>query len=173
MGAEAGAVVRRARGAGSFSPSVWIIGDYHAPFRAIRDDVLVDITMVSARILPTVALARGDSWLVEGGVGAGLDVVIAQPGTTQPVSAQLSPTRTDLDPILTAMVAAHTALTASADLFIAARLDVDLGTERYDVMGNGAPVTVFDPWTFRPELLVGFNLGLLGAPDYPARKALP
>lgn len=173
VGGEGGVIVRRARAAGWFSPSLWIIGDYHAPFRAIHDDVLVDVTMISARILPTLALARGDSWLIEGGVGAGFDVVVAEPGTTQPVSARLSPDRTDLDPILTAMVAAHTALTSSADLFIAARLDVDLGTERYDVAATNGPLTVFDPWTFRPELLVGFNVGVLGAPDYPARKAMP
>jgi hypothetical protein len=173
VGGEGGVIVRRARDAGWFAPSLWIIGDYHAPFRAIHDDVLVDITMISARLLPTVALARGDAWSIEGGVGAGFDVIVAEPGTTQPVSARLSPDRTDVDPILTAMVAAHTALTPSADLFIAARLDVDLGTERYDVAATNGPLTVFDPWTFRPELLVGFNVGVLGAPDYPARKAMP
>ncbi len=173
IGGEAGMVVRRARDTSWMSPSLWIVGDYHAPFRAIHDDVLVDVTMVSARILPTVALAKGDSWLVEGGAGAGFDVVLADPGTTQNVAADLLPSRTDVDPILTAMVAAHTAIASSADLFIAARLDVDLGTERYQATSNGSTVTVFDPWTFRPELLVGFSLGLLGAPDYPAKKATP
>ena len=170
IGGEAGVIVRRARDQSRWWPSLWIVGDYHATFRAIRDDVLVDVTMVSARFLPTLALARGDSWLVEGGLGAGFDVVVAEPGTTQPVATQLAPDRTDVDPILTAMIAAHTAVASSADLFIAARLDVDLGTERYELASHGGPpVTVFDPWTFRPELLVGFSLGVVGAPDYPAR----
>lgn len=173
IGGEAGMIVRRARDTSWLSPSLWVVADYHAPFRAIHDDVLVDISMVSARFLPTVALAKGDAWLLEGGAGAGFDVVIADPGTTQSTGVQVGPSRTDVDPILTAMVAAHTAIASSADLFIAARLDVDLGTERYQAISNGNTVTVFDPWTFRPELLVGFSLGLLGAPDYPAKKATP
>jgi hypothetical protein len=173
IGGEAGMIVRRARDTSRLWPSLWIVGDYHAPFRAIHDDVLVDITMVSARVLPMVALAKGDAWLVEGGAGAGFDVVLADPGTTQNVAADVLPSRSDVDPVLTAMIAAHTAIASSADLFIAARLDVDLGTERYQAVSNGSTVTVFDPWTFRPELLVGFSIGLLGAPDYPAKKATP
>ncbi len=162
-GGAAGLSARR----GPWRPALWLVGEYHVAFEVPGDLVTVQTQVLSLRLVPTLQIAGGRSWLIEAGVGGGADIFFTTPRSADLPAARLSSSSTTVWPTVTAMVAAHLAVAKTADLLLAVSLDGDLAPHRFVTEEGGVHKGVFEPWRFRPALLFGFTFAALGPAPYP------
>jgi hypothetical protein len=160
---DAGAVVGGGAGlrldAGRFG--AWAFGAYHAPFGDDSPPVPLHATVWSVRLVPTFELVDSPRFLLEAGAGGGVDVFSISPGVTSSSVMMLDANRTEASPILTALLAAHVRLGASARVFIAGTVDWDLDPRRYVLASGGASSPLVAPLTVRPGISVGLSFDVV------------
>jgi len=157
---------------GNFRPALQISGSYHAPFDASDTYVSDRVRVLALRAVPTVQLSGGESWSLEAGAGGGIDTFFTSPGSTTVPGTLIQDSRTDIDPVVLALVAVHFAVASSANLFLSVSAPIDLAPHRYLDDVGGATNTVFLPARVRPAVAFGFEFTALGrAPYGPSARA--
>jgi hypothetical protein len=146
---------------------LWGFGAYHAPFGNDSPPVPLHASVWSARVVPTLELYDTSAFLLEAGAGGGLDVVSLSPGTTSSNVMTLDAKRTEVSPILTALVAAHARLGSGARLFVAGTLDWDLDPRRYVASSSGISSSLLAPLTVRPGISIGLSFDVVQAGARP------
>jgi len=147
--------------AGRFA--TWAFGAYHVPFGDDSPPVPLHARVWSMRLVPTFELVDTSAFLFEAGAGAGVDVFSISPGVTSSDVMALDANRTEASPILTALLAAHVRLGASARAFVAATIDWDLDPRRYVLAPAGASSPLIAPLVVRPGVSIGFSFDVLRA----------
>jgi hypothetical protein len=168
-----GGMVGASLGRGAWRPALWLTGTYHVPFDVQGPLVSVHMKALALRIAPTLKIAGGDGWMLEAGPEAGIDALWTTPRSTELPGGRLAASDTAVSPVIGALVAAHVALGARADLVVAAVGDVDLAPRRYVVREGPDSEAVFAPIRFRPAIMAGFTFTMAGASAYPAREGAP
>ena len=158
---------RVAFGRGAFRPAIWASGAYHVPFDVQGGSVVgVHQRVLGLRLSPTVAPLATEHILVEIGPDLGIDAFFAEPRSSEVPASRLSGDGTTIAPIVGGVATAHLAVGRTADLFLAATVDVDLAPPSYRTKVGGATEEVFGAARVRPALAFGFTFNVLGAAPY-------
>lgn len=169
-----GATVGVAFGRGFLRPAVWASGAYHVPFDVQGASVVgVHQRVLGLRLTPTVAPLATEHILVEIGPDLGIDAFFAEPRSSEVPAGRLSGDGTTLAPVVGGVAAAHLAVGRTADLFLAATVDVDLAPPSYQTRIGGRTEEVFGAARVRPALAFGFTFNVLGAAPYEAKAPPP
>ncbi len=143
--------------------ALWAFGAYHVPFGEDAAPVALHSSVWSVRAVPTFELVEISGFLLEAGAGAGLDVFALSPGAASPGVTLQDAQRSEVSPILTALVAAHVRLGPSARAFLAGTIDADLDPRRYVLQSSGGASALIAPLTFRPGVSLGLSFDVVGA----------
>jgi hypothetical protein len=147
-------------------PAFWITGAYHAPFGNSGAPVDLRASVWSVRAIPSVGVLESGRFFVDVGAGGGVDVLVLSGSTAAGATAPGAPLdmdRTDVSPVLTALVTARYALTSTAVAFAALAVDWDLRPRRYVVADGDARTALVAPLAVRPGLALGLSFDLIGA----------
>ncbi len=150
----AGAGGRVHWGDNAWYPSLWLMGAFHLPFGQSQLPVQLTANVWSGRFVPTWRTMGGHLLTFEAGLGGGVDVFVISPGATEGVG-QLSAKRTDVSPIVAALLALHIPVSPTARFTLAATLDWDLSPRRYVAVNGVARDALIQPLSFRPGLTLG------------------
>jgi hypothetical protein len=150
-------------GRGPGRPALWVLGAYHFPFGSGSFPVEVHASMWSLRFLPSISLLETGRVGVEAGAGAGADFFVLTHGIASPDVA-VDADRTDVSPILSAMVAARVEIAGSTSALLAATLDWDLTPREYLFASNAGTTSLVRPFPLRPGLSLGLAFDVAGTP---------
>jgi hypothetical protein len=161
----AGAGARAHLGRSAWVPGLWLLGAYHAPFGQKNLPVQLNVSVWSARLLPTLRTAGQHRFALEFGLGGGVDWFLISPGVTEGVS-QLDANRTDLSLIAESLLALHVAVSQTTRLVLGATFDWDLHPRSYFAEGATRDVLI-RTHQFRPGLTLGVSFDIAQSADAP------
>jgi hypothetical protein len=161
----AGAGARGHLGRSVWVPGLWLLGAYHAPFGQKNLPVQLNVSVWSARLLPTLRTAGQHRFALEFGLGGGVDWFLISPGVTEGVS-QLDANRSDLSPIAETLLALHVAVSQTTRLVLGATLDWDLHPRSYFAEGATRDVLI-RMHQFRPGLTIGVSFDIAQSAEAP------
>jgi hypothetical protein len=161
----AGAGARAHLGRSAWVPGLWLLGAYHAPFGQKNLPVQLNVSVWSARLLPTLRTAGQHRFALEFGLGGGVDWFLISPGVTEGVS-QLDANRTDLSPIAESLLALHVAVSQTTRLVLATTLDWDLHPRSYFAEGATRDVLI-RTHQFRPGFTIGVSFDIAQSAEAP------
>jgi len=154
---------------GRWRPTLWVSGEYQAPFE-LQDPLFhLKIDAVPLRAGAGLTALAGDAWRLEVGLGAGADLFFTNPSPGQVPEARLRRPPVVASPVISALAALHVAVARSADVWLAFALDADLTPRRWVVVSGPVRELVFAPWQVRPAVQLGFSFGALGPAPYVSR----
>ena len=159
MGVGGSAVFELGRAAGR--PALWLNALYNVPVRAVRNAVEVDATLLSLRLAPSLAVFDSRAFVLDAGLGGGVDVIHVTPTALGP-SVQVVPNTAHFDPV--ACVALTGTFRASQSTVIEFSLegDADLAPRRYVVATGEAHDPALDLLPLRIAGTVGFGFQVAG-----------
>jgi len=164
-----GGAVNFAAWPGPWRPRLWIGGSYNAAFSTqdATDGVALATAVTSIRAIPSIELLERSVLQIDVGVGGGVDVFHAVPGSAglnlagQAVTPESTTTRSD--PVLTGQLVARIRVVSSARLLVGVGVDYDMDRRRYTVQYSGGSSTaVLEPWLVRPSAMIGLCVPLVG-----------
>jgi hypothetical protein len=162
----AGAGARAHLGRSAWVPGLWLLGAYHAPFGQKNLPVQLNVSVWSARLLPTLRTAGQHRFALEFGLGGGVDWFLVSPGVTAEGVSQLDANRTDLSPIAESLLALHVAVSQTTRLVLATTLDWDLHPRSYFAEGATRDVLI-RTHQFRPGLTIGVSFDIAQSAEAP------
>jgi hypothetical protein len=150
----------RARPAGAWTPRFTLLATWSGPFTAEATQVQLTVQTVSLRLLGGVRYGFTPVVALEGSLGLGLDLAVAEGRAPSLAPAAIERLRVHASPILGALVAVRFQVSGATSLLVAVGLDLDLLPRRYVTDLGGARGLLFDTWRFRPGLMAGFTFDL-------------
>ncbi len=159
--ARMGAVLS-ATWAGRFRPALGANVEYVVPFEALGSVVVAHASLLSARLVPSAQVLKTQGIALETGLGGGIEAVTVGPLSKVLPAQYLTSSTTRFDPLLSAIVTLHVALSPSVNATLAAMSDFDFATRTYAVNRGGVDSTVLSLWRVRPALVAGFSFTALG-----------
>ena len=148
-------------------PGLWVTAGFDAPFDTTSEAMVLETSLSSFRVLPSVELFASSTVRLEVAAGAGIDLFHTIPRDSRRPSVELGSTRTLGDPVLAVQLIAELRVAWSARAFLAAGADYDFGVHRYvSLPRTGPPDVVMQPWSIRPVALLGLSIPLAGETAY-------
>jgi hypothetical protein len=148
--------------AGRFRPALGANVEYVVPFEADGSVVVAHASLLSARLVPSAQVLRTQGITLETGLGGGIEAMTVGPLSKVLPTQYLNSSSTRFDPLLSAIVTLHVALSPSVNATLAAMSDFDFATRTYVVNRGGVDSTVLSLWRVRPALVAGFSFTALG-----------
>ena len=161
-----GAFAKLGAGRGMWHPALTFTGVLHIPSTIEGPLVQVQFQTLALRLLPSLTLVHGKSFMLEAGIGGGVDVFFASPRSSIVPASVLRHGKVDAAPVLTAAVTGRIPLAESADVFVSLGVDADLAPPRYVTETANVYTELFSPGRVRPYVLVGFALTAFGPKPY-------
>lgn len=148
-------------GAATWRPAVSLLASYQGPVERESSLARLLFQSVSLRLLPGVRKRLG-VFEVEGGLGGGLDLLIANTASTAIPRQFLRRAGVDAAPFLSAGIGLRWDATPSLSVFLRVLLDVDPARRRYVSLVAGDREYLLVPWAFRPAVQLGFSFDVVG-----------
>jgi hypothetical protein len=152
-------------------PAVGLVAHYVFPFDTGAPIASAHVSVVSLRVLPAIELYGSSAVALDAIVGGGVDVLRVEPRSNALPPQRLGATLTRADPLVTAAVAGHVAITGGTALSLMLGVDVDLATRRWVVDADGERTATFAPSRVRPLAMIGFTFTAFGESRFAAGGA--
>jgi hypothetical protein len=159
--ARMGAVLS-ATWAGRFRPALGASVEYVVPFEADGSVVVAHASPLSARLVPSAQVLKTQGIALETGLGGGIEAMTVGHLSKVLPTQYLNSSTTSYDPLLSAIVTLHVALSPSVNATLAAMSDFDFASRIYAVKRGDVDSTVLSLWRVRPALVAGFSFTALG-----------
>lgn len=147
-------------------PSLWLSARYQLPVTAGHHGVEVRLSAASLRMIPSLRLLDSESLRLDAGVGGGVDLMFVSAEADGP-AARTEPSRVDVVPVASSLLAAYMPLGGGTALFFAAEGDLDVSPNRYVVERAPATDSALELRSFRVGGAIGvlYGLGGSGGPE--------
>lgn len=157
--------------ASRFRPSIGLL--FAGAFAFDRDSELVtaSTSILSARMLPGLELARSEHFTLDVALGGGVDVITVDPRSESLPRSAVAGASTRWSPVGTAMIGTRIDVVPRVVFLVAATVDVDPIRRSYVVARGGAAESLVGPWAVRPALVLGFAFTALGPPTFASAGA--
>jgi hypothetical protein len=146
--------------------ALWLSALYYIPVRAIRDSVELDATLLSLRLVPSLAVLDSRAFVFDAGLGGGVDVIHVSPTALGP-SVQVTSDMAHFDPVACVMVTGSFRVSPSTAIEVSLQGDVDLAPRRYVVAVGDAHDPALDVLPLRIAGTAGFAFQLAGMDRAP------
>jgi hypothetical protein len=143
-------------------PSIALAFQYALPFETSTALLSSHTSLVGLRVLPGLTAIKTSGFMLDVGLGGGLDVLAVEPRSAVLPPSTLGASTTRGDAVLSAAVSARVALVPSVTIALSATTDVDFATRSYVVDNGGMRSDVLDLWHLRPAILIGLGITALG-----------
>ena len=153
-------------------PGIALSAQYVFPFECGDDTAMAHVNVVAIRALPSIEVHANRLFAFDILAGVGLDVVRVEPRTNELPSDLLGRTVTRVDPLFTAGVNTHLAISNGTSISLLLGADVDTTSRRWVVESSNADArsTTFAPSRVRPIALLGFTFTAFGESRFGAGK---
>lgn len=165
----AGVVARAGGGAAlvwrrGLRPALGVSAHYVFPFETGAPIATAHVGVVAVRALPAIEIYGSATFAVDVAAGGGIDVLRVEPRTSDLPRERLGAVVGRVDPVVTAAVTGHVALSGGTALSLLLGADVDLATPRWVVEADGdrTSTSTFAPSRLRPLAMLGFSFTALG-----------
>jgi hypothetical protein len=152
-------------------PSVWLLGQIHAPLDVRGPLVDLRVKTGSVRLLPSVGLLAGPAGELDLGAGVGLSFVQVD-ATTRAPGARVDDERLRPALLVSAMLAGRLRIADNVGALLAVVGDVDTSSRRFVVARGPERDELLAPSRVRGALLLGLSFSLAGGVA-PAAGAQP
>lgn len=161
---KAGVGLQGAYRRGRWRPGAWVLCEYRLPFDIDESGSPPRAQTLALRLLPSIDLGRGRGWLVQAGVGAGLDRFHVTHAVEDAVGHARHEAATWATPVLSGMLAFRLDVADNVQLTLLTLGDWDPAPPDLEVRRRrpGGPEEV-TPWTFRPGVALGLTFTAAGA----------
>jgi hypothetical protein len=161
--AGGGGAIELGVGRGTGRPSLWISIDSNATFEEHSSRLTIETGITSLRAVPTVVLLDHQPFVLEAGIGGGIDVLRSTPRDMHTLGGPPAPTETAASGVLTGQVTLRATVSSGAGLVLAAGVDYDPSPYRYvEPARPGTPNTILQLWSIRPSAILGLCVPLAG-----------